>query len=161
MTGTDILILGIALFFALCALGSIVFWTLYRARKQRSFKRGMVCLGNRQFSQALCCFGQAEIDWGINIAHKTPKTIVRDLDRLDAIVAKVAEVALECGHIVDVSNLHEMIQARKEISSNRKYLKFGSHSLKNAILERDRQIVNSIEKMRSQLRSIYPPKTAG
>jgi hypothetical protein len=49
-----------------------------------------------------------------------------------------------------------MISARKEIWSNRKYLKFGSHSLKDAILERDRQIVNSIEKMRSQLRSVYP-----
>jgi len=160
MTGLDILILAGAIFCALGALGSIVFWILYRARKQRSFKRGMACLDNRQFTQALQFLGQAEIDWGINIAHKTPKTIVRDLDRLDMIVTKVAEAALECGHIVDVGNLHDMIQARKEIWTNRKYLKFGSHSLKDAILERDRQIVTSIEKMRSQLRSIYPQKNA-
>jgi hypothetical protein len=81
---------------------------------------------------------------------------MKDLDRLDVIVSKVAEVASECGHIIDISKLQGMIRARKEIWSNRKYLKFGSHSLKDAILERDRQIVNSIEKMRSQLRSIYP-----
>jgi hypothetical protein len=52
-----------------------------------------------------------------------------------------------------------MIRARKEIWSNRQYLKFGSHSLKAAILERDRQIVSRIEKMRSQLRSIYPKQS--
>jgi len=160
MTGIEILILVSAIFCALCALGAIAFWTLYRARKQRSFKCGMACLGNRQFSQALYFFGQAEIDWGINIAHKTPTTILKDLDRLDMIVTKAAEAARECGHIVDVGNLQEMIRARKEIWSNRKYLKFGSHSLKAAILERDRQIVNSIEKMRSQLRSIYPKQPA-
>jgi hypothetical protein len=54
-----------------------------------------------------------------------------------------------------------MIQARREIWSNRTYLKFGSYSLKNAILERDRQIVNSIETMRYQLRAIYPQKPTG
>jgi len=160
MTGTDILILVIAVVCALGAIGAIIFWIVYRARQQRAFKLGMGCFDNRQFSQALRFFGQAEIDWGINIAHKTPKTILKDLDRLDMIVTKVAEAARECGHIVDVGNLQEMIRARKEIWSNRKYLKFGSHSLKAAILERDRQIVNSIEKMRSQLRSIYPKQPA-
>jgi hypothetical protein len=156
MTGSDILMIAAALAVALCAIGAIVFWFVYRVRKQRSFKLGMACLENRQFTQALAFFGQAEIDWGINVAHKTPKTIMKDLDRLDNIVAKVGEAARECGHIIDLSNFHDMIQARKEIWSNRKYLKFGSHSLKDAILERDRQIVNSIEKMRSQLRTIYP-----
>jgi len=149
----------IAILLAVFAIGSIIFWIMYRFRKQRAFKQGMACLENRRYTQALSYFGQAEIDWGINIAHKTPKTILKDLDRLDMIVTKAAEAARECGHIVDVSNLQEMIRARKEIWSNRKYLKFGSHSLKAAILERDRQIVDSIEKMRSQLRSTYPKKT--
>jgi len=161
MTGIDKLIFAIAILFALCSLGAIVFWQLYRARKQRAFKRGMTCLEKRQYTQALYYFGQAEIDWGINIAHKTPKTILKDLDRLDIIIAKVAEAASECGHIVDIAKLHDMIQARREIWSNRKFLKFGSHSLKNAIIERDRQIVNSIETMRYQLRGIYPQKPTG
>jgi hypothetical protein len=158
MTNIDILIFVIAILLALSPLGAIIFWLLYRARKQRSFKRGMACLDKRKYSQALYFFGQAEKDWGINIAHKTPKSILKDLDRLDVIIAKVAEAASECGHIVDIAQLHDMIQARREIWSNRKYLKFGSHSLKNAIFERDRQIVNSIETMRYQLRGIYPQK---
>lgn len=161
MTNIDILIFVIAILLALSPLGAIVFWILYRARKQRSFKRGMVCFENRQYSQALYFFGQAERDWGINIAHKTPKTILKDLDRLDIIIGKVAAAASECGHIVDIAKLHDMIQARREIWSNRTYLKFGSHSLKDAILERDRQIVHSIETMRYQLRSIYPIKPTG
>jgi len=156
IAGNEKTIEVIAVLLALFAIGSIIFWMIYRARKQRFFKLGMVFLDNRQYTQALSCFGRAEIDWGINIAHKTPKTIMKDLDRLDVIVSKVAEVASECGHIIDISKLQGMISARKEIWSNRKYLKFGSHSLKDAILERDRQIVNSIEKMRSQLRSVYP-----
>ncbi len=158
MTIFDKLIFVIAILVALSPLGAILFWVMYRARKQRAFKRGMARLEKRQFSQALYFFGKAEIDWGINIAHKTPKTILKDLDRLDGIIAKVAEAAKECGHIVDIGQLHDMIQARKEIWSNRKYLKFGSHSLKGAILERDRQIVHSIETMRYQLRAIYPQK---
>jgi hypothetical protein len=158
MTNIDILIFVIAILLALSPLAAIVFWIVYRARKQRSFKRGMVCFENRQYSQALYYFGQAERDWGINIAHKTPKTILKDLDRLDLIISKVAEAAKECGHIVDIDKLHDMIKARREIWSNRKYLKFGSCSLKDAILERDRQIVNSIESMRYQLRRIYPFK---
>ena len=158
MTSIDQLVFVIAILFALSALGAIIFWFLYRASKQRSFKRGMACMENRQYSQALYFFGRAEIDWGINIAHKTPKTILKDLDRLDIIITKVAEAASELGHIVDIDQLHDMIQARKEIWSNRTYLKFGSYTLKNAILERDRQIVHSIETMRYQLRSIYPQK---
>ena len=158
MTIIDKLIFVIAILVALSPLGAILFWIIYRARKQRAFKRGMACFENRQYSQALYFFGKAEIDWGISLAHKTPKTILKDLDRLDIIIAKVAEAASELGHIVDIAKLHGMIQARREIWSNKTYLKFGSHSLKNAILERDRQIVHNIETMRYQLRGIYPQK---
>ena len=161
MTIFDKLIFVIAILVALSPLAAILFWIRYRARKQRAFKRGMACFENRQYSQALYFFGKAEQDWGFNIAHKTPKTILKDLDRLDVIIAKVAQAASECGHVVDIAQLHDMIQARREIWSNRTYLKFGSHSLKNAILERDRQIVNSIETMRYQLRGIYPQKPTG
>ena len=161
MTIFDKLIFVIAILIALSPLAAILFWIRYRARKQRAFKRGMACFENRQYSQALYFFGKAEIDWGINIAHKTPKTILKDLDRLDLIITKVSAAAAECGHVIDIAKLHDMIQARKEIWSNRTYLKFGSHSLKNAILERDRQIVNSIETMRYQLRGIYPQKPTG
>ena len=156
MTGIEQILMAVAVLCALLATGAILFWMLYRARKKRPFNRGMVCLEKWQYSGALYYFGLAELGWGINIAHKTPRTILKDLDRLDMIIVKVAEAAAECGHIIDIDRLRTMIEARKEIWSNRKYLKFGSHSLKNAILERDREIVDAIEEMRSQIRSIYP-----
>jgi len=156
MRGIEQILMAAAVFCVLFALGSIAYWLICRARKKRFFNRGLDCLEKWKYSQALYYFGLAEIAWGIDVAHKTPRTVLKDLDRLDLILSKVAEAASECGHIIDIARLHDMIQARKEIWSNRKYLKFGSHSLKNAIFERDRHIGRSIEEMRSQIRSIYP-----
>ena len=49
IAGNQKLIMILAVLLVLLAVGSILFWIIYRARKQRSFKLGMVCLDNRQY----------------------------------------------------------------------------------------------------------------
>ena len=126
-----------------------ILW-LIRFRKERgSFKEAEKCIQHGEYLEAIRHLSQADEKWGFNIANSTPKSVVKDIDRLIQIVEMIADAASRSGAPLQPKGLLQALTERKQIYANKANFKFGTFKLKNEIAIRDNQLNPIINDERS------------
>ena len=147
-------ILVIGGFFVLAALISLLWFRRYRKEKQE-VKVAKECLESGQYIAALRHLSNADENWGFNNAHATPKNMVRDLDRLAAIIEMIGDVTDRLGTPVYTNEILTTVKDLRNVFSIKKHYKFGTFDLKKEFETQAGHLLNEIEQRRSKFQQSY------
>ena len=130
-------------------------WLVRRRKEKREFTEAEECLKRGQYIECLRHLSNAHENWQINTANLTPKNMLRDIDRLIALIEMTGEATTRLGSPVDIKELLSALKGWRAVFSDKKHFKFGSHTLKQEFAEQEQTLARKIGRLRSTLRSTY------
>ena len=80
-------------------------WLVRRRKEKREFTEAEECLKRGQYIECLRHLSNAHENWQINTANLTPKNMLRDIDRLIALIEMTGEATTRLGSPVDIKEL--------------------------------------------------------
>jgi hypothetical protein len=130
-------------------------WLVRYRKEKREFKAAEDFLRNGQYIDCLRHLSKADESWDFNAANSKPKTVVRDIDRLIAIVEMIGDAAARSGASVETKELLFALREDRTLYSDKAHYKFGSFTLKGEFAVRAEQLAREIGQHRSRLRASY------
>ena len=132
-------------------------WLVRSRKEKREFAEAEECLKLGQYTECLRHLSSAHENWRLNTANLTPKNILRDIDRLIALIEMIAESMARLGSPADINELLLALKEWRAVFSDKKHFKFGSHTLKPEFAEQEQSLERRIGNLRTTLRNTYSP----
>ena len=140
--------------FVAAAVASLI-WLARRKKEAKEFRDAESCLRNGQYLDCIRHLSKADEKWAFNVANSTPKTIVRDFDRLIAIVEMITDAAAKSGISLDSEEFLKLLKEARGIASDKSHYKFGTFTLKKEFAAKAGQLASDISEHRSDFRAKY------
>lgn len=140
--------------FTAAAVASSI-WLVRSRNEKKEFADAEECLKRGEYVNCLRHLGKAHENWQLNTASLTPKNILRDIDRLIALIEMIGEVTGRLGSPADIEELLSALKDWRAIFSDKKHFKFGSHTLKPEFAEHEQRLERRIGHLRTEIRSTY------
>jgi len=130
-------------------------WLVRSKREKMEFTEAEECLKNEQYIECLRHLSKAHENWQLNMANLTPKNILRDIDRLIALIQMIGVATTKLGSPVDIKQLLTALKEWRAIFSDKSHYKFASHTLKQEFAEREQTLERQFGELRSGRRGSY------
>jgi hypothetical protein len=142
------------LFIPAIALGvlAVLLWLVRRSHEGNLYGRAMQHAEKGEHIVALGLLIMAEEAWALNVAHSTPKTIAKDFQRLDAIVAATQGQVRQLGGELSTEKIRQAIGVYIDVNSNKNNFVFGTHRLKAAAKQDIKKTSKVFPYLRAQFR---------
>lgn len=106
-----------------------------------------------QYVECLRHLRDAHENWSLNQLNLTPSNIMRDIDRLIALIEMIGTATAGLGSPADVGELLSALREWRAVFADKKHFKWGFHTLKPEFAEQERALEQKIGQLRTTLHS--------
>jgi len=126
-------------------------WSARNRKEQREFAEAEAWLRRGKYVECLRHLVDAHDDWRLNQLNLTPSNIVRDIDRLIALIEMIGAATAGLGSPADVAELLQALREWRAVFADKRHFKWGSHTLKPEFAEQERALEQKIGQLRTTL----------